>query len=149
MFGSRVAAAQSNGMAALAQLARNHPENQDAIARQGGLKPLVHLLESSDDEADVLSCAACAIMEITSRNFQNQKQVVELGGVGQLANILKTSGHMKVKAEVAGALWALAEDPEIKISIASASTVPSLVDLLGSQDERAQLHGRRRWHRSA
>ena len=133
-------AAQSNGMAALAQLARNNRENQDAIAKQAGIKPLVQLLESSDDDAEVLSSAACAVMEITSRNFANQRTVVDNGGISQLANILKSSSNLGVKAEVAGALWALAEDPEIKVSIAGASTIMPLVELLGSSETRAQEH---------
>jgi hypothetical protein len=37
-------------MAALGKLAASNRENQDAIARMGGIKPLVQLLEGSDPQ---------------------------------------------------------------------------------------------------
>ena len=140
MLSSRVSAAQSNGMACLAQLARNNKDNQDAIARQDGIRPLVQLLESGDDEAEVLSCAACAVMELTRNNVVNQHAIVDVGGISQLANLIKNNRHMRVMSEVAGALWALAEDAEIKIAIATAATISPLVGLLGSEDARATAH---------
>lgn len=138
LLSSRSGAAQSQGMAALAQLARNNRENQDAIARMGGIRPLVQLLESNGEA--VAAHAACALMEITRQNPANQKAVVDAGGISQLANLMKNSTFAPVKAEVAGALWSLSEDPEIKISIAEANTISPLVVLLGAGDARARDH---------
>ena len=45
------------------QLACNNTENQDAIARMGGIKPLVSLLDSNSQ--DVAANAASALMEIS------------------------------------------------------------------------------------
>lgn len=138
LLSSRSAAAQSQGMAALAQLARNNHDNQDAISRMGGIKPLVLLLESHNNE--VAAHSASALMEISRSNIENQRAVVDHGGIIQLANLMKTSSHADVRAEVAGALWSLSEDPEIKVAIASASTISPLVQLLGTGDERARIH---------
>ena len=141
LLGSRSSPAQSMGMAALAALARNNRENQDAIAKQGGIKPLVQLLEQlGAQDAKVGAMAALALMEVARANAPNQREVVDTGGVSQLANLMKTSQYPEVKAEVAGALWALSEDDEIKVQIADQNTISPLVHLLGSGDDRACLH---------
>lgn len=142
LLSSRSNAAQSQGMAALAQLAQNNRENQDMIARMGGIKPLVHLLESSTSQSTVLSYAAFGLMEISRGNHCIQRAVVDAGGISALALIIKTAkeDQAEVKAEVAGALWSLSEDPKIKIVIAEAGTIPPLVQLLGNGDDRAREH---------
>ena len=140
MLGSRVAAAQSRGMACLAQLARNNKENQDSIARMDGLTPLCRLLDAGEDAAEVLWCAACAIMEITRNNLENQRFVVDLGGISYLAGLIKLSSNTRVKAEVAGAFWALSEDAAIKCTIAENATIFPLVQLLAVDDARATEH---------
>ena len=53
---------------------------------------------------------------------------------------VKTTNHAQVRAEVAGALWSLSEDAEIKNAIAEAATISPLVSLLGSGGERACEH---------
>ena len=136
--GPLAGAAQSKAMAALAQLARHNDKNQNAIASMGGIKPLVAALESNQPE--VASHAAWALMEISGKNPANQKTIVDNGGVSQLANLMRNSQHASVKAEVAGALWSLSADPEIKVSIATANTIPALVNLFGLGDERARAH---------
>ena len=138
LLSSRSAAAQAKGMAALAQLSRNNRDNQDAIAKMAGIKPLIQLLESTSD--DVASHAASALMEISRSNADNQQAVVDFGGIGQLANLIKTSTDERVKAEVAGAIWSLSEDPDIKITIAGSNSIPSLVQLLGTGSTRACEH---------
>ena len=140
LVSSRSPAAQSRGMAALAQLAHNNHDNQDAMAKMGGIRPLVQLLESSGSDSEVAAYAASALMEISRDNAANQQSVVESGGVAQLATIMKSSSNAEVKAEVAGALWALSADPAIKVAIASNHTIPPLVQLLGTGDERACEH---------
>ena len=140
LLASRSGQAQSHGMAALAQLARHNRDNQDAISRMGGIKPLVQHLEAQSEDPDVLSSAACAIMEVAGLNPPNQKAVVDNGGVSQLANLMKNSRSEVVLAEVAGALWSLAADPGISTTIAEASTILPLVHLLGGGDARAHMH---------
>jgi hypothetical protein len=123
-------------MAALAQLTRHNRDNQDAVARMGGIKPIVQLLESSS--TDVTSYAASALMEISRGNLPNQKTVVDLGAVGQLGNLIKTSNDERVKAEVAGAIWSLSETPEIKAMFGFCNA--PLVTLLGMGSVRAREH---------
>lgn len=129
---------QSQGMNALAQLARENRDNQDQIAKQGGIEPIVGRLNESS--ATVQSFAAFAIMEVARSNEFNRRSVVNHGGVTYLATLMKQSPNAEVKAEVAGALWSLSEDPEIKAVIANANTVPPLVTLLGIGNERARYH---------
>ena len=133
---SRSSAAQSQGMAALAQLARHNRDNQDAIARMGGVKPLVQLRDSPSP--DVAAHAASALMEISGNNTANQKAVVDSVAVYPLSNLMKNSPHPRVKAEVAGALWSLSADAEIKVDIAAAGTISPLVQLFGTGDARAR-----------
>ena len=104
----------------------------------GGIKPLVQLLESSQES--VQAQAAFALMEISNANQPNQQAVVSVGGIQQLAGLMKSSRNAAVNAEVAGALWALSESSENKIAIAQASAIQPLVQLLGSGDQRATEH---------
>lgn len=147
LLGSRSAAAQANGMAALAELAAHHPDNQLAIARQGGIKPLVALLDeggltSAPKDPEVPAHAAFALMEIARGNLHIQQSIVDCGGISQLGSLIKSSAHAKVKAEVAGALWSLAEEAVFKPLIAAEGAVSPLVQLLGLDgvSERAQRH---------
>ena len=141
LLSSRSSIAQSKGMAALAHLARGNIANQDAIAAMGGIKPLVQLLETLGAEYDVQAHAAFALMEITRGNRTNQKLVVQHDGIDQLASVMKRSTQDSVRAEVAGALWSMAEMPENKRAIAKAEALQPLVMLLGSAlDERATKH---------
>ena len=151
LLSSRSAAAQANGMSALAQLASHNQENQDAIARQDGVRLVVSLLDKPWERSGgpmpegavaVLASAASAVMELSLHNGANQKAVVECNGIAQLAALMTSdSTHTDVKAEVAGALWALAEDAKaIQVSIAEARAIPPLVQLLGDGEERAHHH---------
>ena len=144
LVASRSPQAQSRGMAALAQLAHLNKDNQDAIARMDGIRPLVHLLEGSTlAEAHVQAHAAFALMEITRSNGNNQTAVVDVGGIAQLASLMKNSQSPDIKTETAGALWSLAEDPKIKVTIAGAGAIDPLVQLLGAGfSERASEHAR-------
>ena len=75
-------------------------------------------------EGDVARLAACVL-----RSAAPPREL--------LASLVKNSIHMGVKAECAGALWALSQDPKIKTMIARASAIPPLVALLSSTDQRA------------
>lgn len=141
LLASRSSIAQSRAMAAIAQLARSNHQNQDLIATEmGGIKPLVALLESIGNPADVQAHAAFALMEISYGNAVNQRIVVDHSGIDQLAVLMRQSPHREVKAEVAGTLWALAEQADIKELIAEANTLQPLVDLLGVGHARAREH---------
>ena len=132
LLAARSPQAQSQAMSALAQLARDNRENQDAIARAGGVRSLVALLGCPDEV--VQAHAAFALMEISRTNGENQNAVYDNGGIGQLAILMKATSPPHVKAEVAGALWALSEEPQFKDTIASEGNIKPLVDLLGSRD---------------
>ena len=77
---------------------------QGLIRRSAGASaPLVNLLELNSD-VEVQEHAAFALMEITRSNPDNQGIVVDNAGIGSLANLMKQSQHVQVKAEVAGAI---------------------------------------------
>jgi len=136
----RSTAAMALGTAALARLAHQNPSNQDAIARQGGIKALVDNLGSPHGSEDprVLANAATALMELCRSNHANQAAVANhTEAISLLASLVKNSMHMSVKAECAGALWSLSQDPKIKTMIARAFAIPPLVALLSSTDQRA------------
>lgn len=150
LLGSRSPAAQAHGMSALAQLASQNRENQDAIARQDGVRLVVGLLDTPwertgdrtpEGSVAVLASAACAVMELSSQNSAIQQAVVECNGIAMLAALMtSSSAHADVKAEVAGALWALSEDAQIKVLIGKSHATSSLVELLGEGEERAHNH---------
>ena len=81
------------------------------------IKPLVGLLDpTASVESQVHAHAACALMEVCQNNPSNCQRTVEAGGVAQLASLLIDMQQGEaVKAEVAGALWALSEDEQIKV----------------------------------
>ena len=140
LLASRSSVAQAKGMAALAQLSRKNKTNQDAIATQGGLKPLVMHLSIGNDP-DVQAYAAFALMEVCASNRANQRSVVDGGGITQLAALMKAPATTAdVKAEAAGALWALSEAPVVKVDMAEAHVIKPLVQLLGSGGQRAHSH---------
>ena len=143
LLGSRSGVAQSQAMSALAQLAHENRDNQDSIAKMGGIRPLVSLLESHSAVGaigpTVQACAAECLMEVARANPANQAAVVEHGGISQLAILMKATSPPHVKAEVAGALWALSEEPQFKDTIASEGNIKPLVDLLGSNGSSRAL----------
>ena len=65
-------------------------------------------------------------MEATRSNDSNRRVTVNAGGITQLALLMKSSQLVEVKSAVAGALWALADDREIKQAIAEANAIPPL-----------------------
>lgn len=139
LVASRSPAAQARGMGALAQLAHDNRENQDFIARLGGVKIIIpHLGLSSSP--DVQTQAAFALAEVSRSNHSIQTSIVDHGGISQLAGLIKNSQHAEVKTHVAGALWSMSEDPKIKISIAGASAIQPLVELLGLGEGLAVMH---------
>ena len=59
------------------------------------------LLETTpQSEPAVTAAAALALTEIAAGNEANQKLVVQSEGVAQLANLMKSSSHASVRAEV-------------------------------------------------
>ena len=141
LLSSTKSQSQAQAMNALAQLARHNRDNQDAIARQRGVRTLVSLLDAPNSDATVQAHSAFALMEVSRENPANQKLVVDYDGIDHLAGLMKASQHAEVKAEVAGALWALSEAASIKSLIAQTGAIPPLVQLLGiAPNERAREH---------
>ena len=58
MLGSLAPQMQANAAGALANLARNHTENQGAIARTGAVAPLCTLVREGSDETKDQSASA-------------------------------------------------------------------------------------------
>lgn len=117
---------------------------------QDGVRLVVQLLDCPwertgermpEGSVAVLASAAEAVNEVSRSNSAIQQTVVECSGIALLATLMTSSAtREEVKAEVAGALWALSEDSRIKVDIANAKNIAPLVQLLGSGDERAHHH---------
>ena len=145
---------------ALAEIARSHAENKEGIKRVGALKHLVGLL-SSDYDHEVQAMASLAITEICRVHHANQNATAALGVLDHLVQILRshvdttvggasTSTLFDVKAEAAGAVWALVEDhdenkalfSDVPIGVVARESVliALLVNLLATGSTRAQSH---------
>lgn len=112
---------------ALWELAANHPNNQSAIAAEGGIPPLIALLSGS---LEVHRDAAGALWALAA-SAANQAAIAEAGGIAPLVQLLAGSQHTAALETAAGALCALASLPENRDAIAAAGGIPSLVALFG------------------
>ncbi|KOO28054.1 beta-glucan synthesis-associated [Chrysochromulina tobinii] len=158
--------AQAMASLAIAELAsgangKNRKRAQDAIAKAGGIGPLLQLIES---RYPLVVCESVnAIAMVARGNRANQEIIASMGGIKPLVELSQASrgehalafaaasNHYApdkafpvafVAAEAAGALWSLSEGHDAnKVSIAGSQAIPTLVGLLGSPNERAQRHG--------
>ena len=123
-----VALVQKDMAAALWSMAYNSPENQTAIAKAGGLEPLIAMLVG---HAEVQTDVAGALWALSDDEY-NREIIGKLHGIPPLVAILKT-GSQAAQETAAGALHALAETAENRITIANGhSTIGGGIPLLVS-----------------
>lgn len=135
---------QSNAAFAIASICRANEANQYAIADLGGLPRLGMLLKPGggaysstyvgppamvEAEAVRIGDVFCSLLAEISPRIRRGSDNAGLAS-GCVARLWQ-----------AGALWALSEGHDAnKVSIAGAGAIPTLCELLGSANERAQRH---------
>ncbi|KAG2459367.1 ANKAR protein, partial [Polypterus senegalus] len=96
---------QCSAAAALAELARNHRSNQDAIAEAGAVSPLVSLI--SGRKTTVQVAAAMAVEALADHNPAIQQRFLRTDLTRHLLRLLKVF-QLQVREQGAVALWSLA-----------------------------------------
>ncbi|KOO24460.1 vacuolar protein 8, partial [Chrysochromulina tobinii] len=112
-------------------------ESRVAIARAGGIVPLVALLTAQDPAA---GAEAARALRSLAYNAENRVLIVQAGAIAPLVTLVQ-SGTDGQKEQAAGALANLAVNAENKLLIAQAGAIAPLVTLVQSgtdgQKERA------------
>ena len=98
---------QTNAAGALACLARNHPENQNAIARAGALAPLCTMVRDAQSP-DTREESASALWALAHEHASNKATIVKLGGIEPLVTMLMYGTSEQSSINAAGALATLA-----------------------------------------
>ena len=128
---------QKEMASALWSMADNSPDNQAAIAKAGGIQPLIAMLDGhTEGQRD----AAGALWALASSD-DNRNLIGTNGGIAPLVGLLKT-GSTGAQETAAGALHALAENPDNRVSIAEGHSafgggIPLLVSLFDAGSEEA------------
>ena len=116
----------------LAILTRSNKTNQDKMAQEGGIAPLVALLQ--EGTAEEVECTAAALWSLVGggadydNHFENQVAIADAGGIKPLVAVLGLNAQ--VQEQAGGALAALALNNEQNV----ASIAKLIVSLLGSAD---------------
>jgi len=97
---------QSNLAKAIAELARDHFDNQKLITELGGIEPLIALVEHALTELPKEE-AAGALWTLSSTNFANQDAIAAAQGIESLVRLVGKSTDRGQK-QAAGALASLA-----------------------------------------
>ena len=97
---------QSNLAKAVAELARDHFDNQKLITELGGIEPLIALVEHALTELPKEE-AAGALWTLSSTNFANQDAIAAAQGIESLVRLVGKSTDRGQK-QAAGALASLA-----------------------------------------
>lgn len=91
---------------AISALARDHVENQQQIARAGGIVPLCTLVRDGTEDTRVQS--ASALWALSHDNAPNKATIAKLGGIDPLVSMLIHSATVESSTEASGALSSLA-----------------------------------------
>ena len=119
----------SNAAGALGNLAAD-PANQKLIVAQGGLPPLVRLIEpGSRISASTKAYAAGALWNLAFRNADNKVSIASAGAIPPLISLLQ-SGSPDARSNAAAALWNLAVNLNNQVEIGNAGAIPHLAALL-------------------
>ena len=115
-------------------------ESRVAIARAGGIVPLVALLTAQDPAAGAE--AARALRSLAYNNAENQVLIAQAGAIAPLVTLVQ-SGTDRQKESAAGALWNLAYNAENKVLIAQVGAIAPLVTLVqsGTAGQKEQAVG--------
>ena len=123
--------AQSGAATVLLHLSGDSQENAAAIVSHGGLRPLVALLSSHAEEAQVE--AARALADIARRSTDIQSRVVAEGGIEPLVRLLHAEASLTARTAAAEALWSLSiGNAETRTGVVAAGAIDELVKLIGA-----------------
>ena len=101
---------QSNVARALAELARDHPDNQVAITQCGGIQPLIDLVNFALTEQPKEEAAA-ALWALSSNHNENQEAIAAANGIDSLVALVSRTSD-RGQEQAAGALASLSLDNE-------------------------------------
>jgi hypothetical protein len=134
----QVRSGSADAAGALADMTDN--ESRVAIARAGGIVPLVALLTAQDPAAGAE--AARALRSLAYNNVENQVLIAQAGAIAPLVTLVQ-SGTAGQKEYAAAALRVLAANAENKVLIAQAGAIAPLVTLVqsGSAGQKEQATG--------
>ena len=120
---------------ALSSLAKTDGANQVAIAKAGGIPPMISWL--SADSEEVQEEAANTLYALSDGNVTTQALIVKSEGISPLIEIIKTSRSDKAKEHSARCLWHLCSSVENQNAIMDAGGVGPLVAMLSGDGERS------------
>ena len=125
--------------AALAKLANNNNDTRSLIATEGGVKPLISLLDTSGSTSELVRQNAAAALADLAVDSTARDEIVGMGGIRPLVLLLEDEGR-NTKKFAAMALARLSKDHEATQSaIAEAGAIAPLVALLdGKEGPEAQ-----------
>jgi vacuolar protein 8 len=128
---------QKHAASALAALAQNNHLNQVSIYEEGGIQPLVALLES--ENAIPHENATRALWHL-SANMDNKLAISREGGMVLLVKLL-VDGAESNQEWASAALESLTNEcPDNQVAQAAVDAIQPLVNLLGSENEATQDH---------
>ena len=105
-------------------MSKQSVDNQIAIAAEGGIPPLIALLEGHTE----VHCDVGGALWSLGANMDNQRAIAAEGGIRPLVALLR-SGSAGAQETCAGALYALAATSANRVSIADEGGIPLLVAL--------------------
>ena len=135
LLGGRGAERAVRVLGALSHLCFDHHTNQVAIAKAGGIAPVISWLSSMSEVAQTE--AARALLAISADNLTTEALVVKYGAIPPLIQVVAKSPSEKAKEHAALTLWHLASLPENQIAISEAGGVQPLVGMLSASGVRA------------
>ena len=128
---------QKHAASALAAIAQNNHLSQVSIYEEGGIQPLVALLES--ENAIPHENATRALWHL-SANMDNKLAISREGGMVKLVKLL-VDGTESNQEWASAALESLTNEcPDNQIAQAAVDAIQPLVNLLGSENEATQDH---------
>ena len=126
-----------NAADALANLAAE-PAARDEIVGAGGIPALVLLLEA--DGRNTKQFAATALARLSNEHEETQLAVARAGAIASLVALLDGTEGPEAQEASAGAILALAESPQNRMTITDSGGIGFLVMLLGSDNKNARDH---------
>ena len=123
-------------LAGLARFTHASTHNQIAIAKSGGVAPLVKWLTTANDQ-QAQTEAASVLRSLSTNNPTTQALIIKSSGLPPLVSLLRTGGP-EGQDNAARALWHLAGTAEAQEVIIEAGAIEPLVGMLRSEREHAR-----------
>ena len=119
--------------------------NQAAIAKAGGVPPLIMWLSGGFDagnkgatNAEAQAAAADALLSMVSNNDPLQAMISRSNGIAPLVELL-SNGTSDTQVGVCRLLWHLCGNAESATAILAGGGVQPLCNMLNSEDHHAQV----------